>query len=245
MNTNLLRNLWKNSFGDSEEFLDSFFTTAFHPDRCRCITDSGNILGALYWFDCLYQDEPFAYLYAIATDSAYRNQGICHKLMQDTHTHLAQQGYQGTILVPGNSGLFAFYETMGYQTCCSVSEFTCDSSSTRIDITQITKEQYTKMRRKYLPQGSVIQEKENLDFLQTQALFYQGESFLLAAHSDHLALRGMELLGDSTVAPDILYTLGYPKGSFRIPGKDIPFAMYHPLTDRNITPPNYFGLAFD
>ena len=245
MNTNTLRKLWQDSFGDTEDFLDSFFATAYHPDRCRCITDSGKILGALYWFDCLYQGESLAYLYAIATHPSYRNQGICRRLMQETHQHLAQQGYLGTLLVPGNKTLFDFYKKMGYQTCSTVSEFTCESSSTSIAITEITKDQYAEIRHQYLPINSVIQEKENLDFLQTQAHLYRGDNFLLAAHKDTNRLWGMELLGDTTTAPDILYTLDCTNGTFRIPGEEIPFAMYYPLTDRKISPPNYFGLAFD
>lgn len=245
MNIDMLRELWQDSFGDTAEFLDSFFTTAFHPDRCHCITVSGKILGALYWFDCLYQGEPLAYLYAIATHPDYRNQGICRRLMQETHQYLAQQGYQGAILVPGNKELFSFYEKLGYQTCCSVSEFHCTSSTKKITITEISKEQYAEMRRHYLPTGGVIQEKENLEFLQTQAHLYHGDNFLLAAHKDTNSIMGMELLGDTTTAPDIVHTLGCAKGSFRTPGKETPFAMYYPLTDRKLAPPEYFGLAFD
>lgn len=245
MNIDKLRELWQSSFGDSDEFLDSFFTTAFHPDRCRCIIDSGKLPGALYWFDCIYQGEPLAYLYAIATHPDFRNQGICRKLMEETHQHLAQQGYQGTILVPGNKELFSFYEKLGYQTCCSVSELHCVSSTDKITITEISKEQYAKMRRHYLPGGGVIQENENLDFLQTQARLFQGDNFLLAAHKNGDCLWGLELLGDATTAPDILYSLECTKGSFRTPGKEIPFTMYYPLSDRKISPPGYFGLAFD
>lgn len=245
MNTNSLRELWQNAFDDTDEFLDSFFTTAFANHRCHYITDDGNILGALYWFDCLYQEKNLAYLYAIATHSDHRNQGICRRLMLETHKHLAQQGYQGTILVPGNRELFSFYEKLGYQTCCFVAEFACNSGTSNIHITEISKDQYAKMRRQYLPNGSVIQEKENLNFLETQAHLYQGDNFLLAAHKDGDGLWGLELLGDTTTAPDILYTLGCTKGNFRTPGKEIPFAMYYPLSDRKFPPPNYFGLAFD
>ncbi len=30
--------LWQEAFGDTEEFIDGFFCTAFSPARCRCIT---------------------------------------------------------------------------------------------------------------------------------------------------------------------------------------------------------------
>ena len=56
-----LRQLWKEAFGDSDAFLDSFFAIAFSPERCRCVTEDGRPVAALYWFDCGYQGENLAY----------------------------------------------------------------------------------------------------------------------------------------------------------------------------------------
>ena len=50
-NTEPLRRLWKQAFGDTDSFLNSFFTFGFSPDRCRQITVDGNVAAALYWFD--------------------------------------------------------------------------------------------------------------------------------------------------------------------------------------------------
>ena len=49
-----LRELWKEAFGDTDAFLDSFFSLAFSPARARCIRSDGGICAALYWFDCEY-----------------------------------------------------------------------------------------------------------------------------------------------------------------------------------------------
>lgn len=87
-----LRQLWKVSFGDSEEFLDSFFSLAFAPERCRCVTEAGQLTAALYWFDCSCRGEKMAYLYAVATAEASRGQGLCRALMEDTHGHLRKLG---------------------------------------------------------------------------------------------------------------------------------------------------------
>ena len=54
----------------------------------------------------------------------------------------------------------------------------------------------------------------------------------------------MELLGDSVLAPGIVYALGCKDGTFFTPGKDEPFAMWHALTEEAIEP-EYFGFAFD
>ena len=52
-----LRRLWQQAFGDSEQFLDIFFETAYSPDRCRCVIVDDQLAAALYWFDCGYQGE--------------------------------------------------------------------------------------------------------------------------------------------------------------------------------------------
>lgn len=239
-----LRSLWREAFNDTEEFLNAFFDTAFHADRCRCVTIDDKVTAALYWFDCVHMGRHIAYLYAVATANEFRGQGICHKLMENTHRHLAGLGYEGVILVPGNEQLFPFYSSMGYQTCCQLRKFRCSGATEQIPLWQIEKNEYARLRRQLLPEGGVIQENENLDFLQTQATFYAGQAFLLAACESKDVLYGVELLGDETAAPKIVYTLGYAQGSFRTPGKGTPFAMYLPLGECKPSP-SYFGLAFD
>lgn len=247
-----LRSLWQEAFGDSEDFLDVFHQTAFRADRCRCAAIEEEPVAALYWFDCLHMGKPIAYLYAIATANRFQGQGICHKLMADTHHHLAGLGYKGAILVPGSKELFHLYESMGYQTCSYIRTFSCndtdDTDTTdSIQLRTINAADYASLRPQYLPKHGVLQEGVNLDFLQTQASFYAGTDFLLAARGEKDTLYGMELLGNVTAAPHILCALGYQSGIFRTPGtdQDIPFAMYLPLSDSTLPPPDYFGLAFD
>lgn len=241
-----LRLLWKEAFGDTDDFLNTFFTTAFHTGRCRCITINDNVAAALYWFDCLHKNKRVAYIYAVATAKAFRGQGLCHQLMEDTHRHLASLGYEGAILVPGNKDLFQFYEEMGYQICCHINKIACSAADTKKEIflRPIDKTEFAALRRKFLPEGSIIQEKENLDFLETQARFYTGDHFLLAARIEENTLRGVELLGETCYAGEIVNCLGCSKGIFRTPGDETPFAMYYPLACSEL-PPVYFGFPFD
>ena len=240
-----LRVLWQESFGDSDEFLDLFFSTAFDTERSRCITVDRTIVAALYWLDCLYKEKRIAYIYAVATAKAYRSRGLCSALMEDTHRHAASLGYEGVILVPGSSELFSFYKKLGYTTCCYVSEFNCAASEVKTELRQLNANEYAKLRRVFLPKNGVVQENENIKFLQTQAAFYAGGGFLLAARCEKDTLYGVELLGDTEAAPFIVRTLGCAKGCFRAPGTDKPFAMYHALSEGSLSPPAYFGWAFD
>ena len=229
-----LRRLWKEAFGDTDAFLDIFWSTAFAPDRCRCITIDGQVAAALYWFDCQFENRPLAYIYAVATSKAFRKQGLCRKLMDDTRALLLELGYSGILLVP-EMHLIGMYESMGYKTCSTVTEFSCRRSDTPIALREIDAEEYAVLRRQFLPEGSVLQENEGLQFLSKITKLYTGDGFLYANDA--------ELLGNADAAPGILAALGKDSGQFRCPGGDIPFAMYLPLDG---TPaPSYFGLAFD
>lgn len=236
-----LKALWQTSFGDERAFVEAFFSTAFSPRRCRCVTVEGILAAALYWFDCHHQEETCAYIYAVATDPAFRGRGLCAALMADTHKHLTENGYAGAILVPGNKNLFSFYEKQGYRPFGGKAQLTC-APGHPVSLTPVKAEEYAAARRKYLPAGGIIQEDENLDFLQKQADLYVGQDFVLAATKEEDCLRGIELLGNLNAAPGIVSALGANTGIFSIPGEN-PFAMCRPLG--HDFSPTYFGLAFD
>ena len=243
-----LWSLWREAFGDSGEFLEAFFETAYSPDRCLCAAENGTVTAAVYWFDCTCRGKPVAYIYALATAMEHRGRGIAHRLMDTVHHTLEQQGYEGIVLVPGTEALRGFYEAMGYYTCSRISEFVCAGAADEVQLRRVTPQEYARQRRELLSllaPDAVIQENENLAFLATQASLYIGQNFLLAAHGDADTLVGIELLGDAHMAPGIVQTLGYTKGSFRTQGNGGDFAMYRPLGCSELPPPSYFGLAFD
>lgn len=239
-----LRTLWKDAFGDSDTFLDSFFSTAYHSNRCRIATVDGNLAAALYWFDCSIDGQTCAYIYAVATDEKYRGNGACHTLLADTHRHLKELGYKSALLVPGSEGLVHLYEGCEYEMCTRISEIKCSAENLEISVTEISKDEYAALRPAFLPKNSVLQENENLDFLTTQAKFYTGDKFLLTGTIENDNLYGIEFLGDISLAPGVVAALDCKDGTLRTPGKDMPFAMFHALEDDAVEPA-YFGLAFD
>lgn len=239
-----LRGLWKEAFGDTDTFLDLFFTAAFSPDRCRCVTLDHRPVSALYWFDCSVEGQKTAYIYAVATAESHRGQGLCRTLLADTHHHLSGLGYAGAILVPQEASLRQFYGALGYRDACGIGEFSCTAGEDPIVLRAIGSEEFALRRRRLLPPAGVIQEGENLVFLQNQLQFFTGDGFLLAAWEDKGVLHGVEFLGDREAAPGILRTLGCREGIFRCPGNEKNFAMYLPLTPDCICP-GHFGFAFD
>ena len=237
-----LRSLWLQAFGDTDAFLDSFFSTAFSPDRCLCISADGTIAAALYWFDCSCRGKKMAYLYAVATDEDYRGRGLCHALMEHAHSLLQKSGYAGVILVPGGESLFRFYGNMGYITFGGMDTLSVHAEMSPVVLQKIGAEKYAALRKTYLPQDSVLQEGITLSFLQEFADFFAGDDFVFVAFYENDQLICPEFMGNTKVCGNILTALNKAQGQFRTPGND-KFAMYLPLTSD--APPSYFGLALD
>lgn len=231
-----LRQLWKEAFGDTDTFLDHFYTKAFSTDRCLCATMEGEVAAMAYWFDC----EEYAYIYAVATAKQHRGKGISHTLMARIHEILTERGYAGCILVPGEESLRTFYRGMGYENCGGVKEFDA-AAGQPLPLRKLEKEAYAALRRQYLPQGGVRQEGVNLDFLSSWAEFYEAPNALIAAVWEEGKLMVLDLLGDTAQAPGIVAALGADTGWFRSPG-EAPFAMHRPL--KTNIPPKYFAFCF-
>ncbi len=239
-----LRTLWRESFGDTDAFLDAFFTTAFSPERALAVYKNGSIISVLYWFLCEYDKKPMAYIYGVQTAKSARGNGVCHSLMAAAHKRLAEDGYSGAILVPSGTELVGFYETMGYRLYTKLGKFSTIAKDLGVDVCEIDKAEYAQLRRKYLPEGGVIQENENIDFLLTYAKLYKGEDFVMTAYCEDGILHAAELLGNCKNASGIVHTLGCKTGNFRIPLGDDYFGMYLSFSESTAVP-SYFGLAFD
>lgn len=238
-----LKALWKEAFGDPDDYLQLFFSIAFSHDRSRCVTKDGQTAAMLYWFDCSVEGKPYAYLFAVATAKAFRGQGLCRALMADTHRHLKKLGYAGAILVPAQESLFAFYGSMGYRNFGGIHRFPCSPGESAAALQPVDAETYGKLRQKLLPAGGVTQDLVTLRFLEAQTALYRGDNFLLSCYREEDVLMVQEYLGDSSHAPGIVAALGCREGRFLTPGSD-PFAMWLPLTD-DASSPNYFGIALN
>ena len=233
-----LRELWKAAFGDTDSYLDVFFSTAFSPDRCMGIYAEGRIVSAAYWMDCSIGQHPAAYIYAVATNEAHRGQGLCRKLMDTIHSHLSAKGYCGSILVPGDPGLRRMYGKMGYADFGGIWECICASGPSAEALQRINKACFAQLRRNFLPENAVFQEGEGLALLDTLAEFYSGNQCLLTVAEGRI----LEFLGNPASLPAVVAGLGMAQAIVRMPGSDS-FAMYRPLTQMDF--PTYFAFAFD
>lgn len=236
-----LKRLWQQAFGDPMAFIDGFFRTGFSPERCRCLTLDGSVAAALYWFDG-EENGRFAYIYAVATEASHRGKGLCRALMENTHRHLAAQGYAGAVLVPAESHLWDYYGSMGYRPFGSIRHFAVQAENPAFSLQEITAESYIALRKDYLS-ANAMQEDQAIGFYDTWGKFYEGKDCLFAAATDGELLYVQEFLGNPDRAPGAVAALGCTRGQFRTPGAEENCGMY--LLFSQGSPPGYLGFPLD
>ena len=104
-----LKDLWKEAFADTDDFINLFFSLAFSKENSLCAYDKETLTASLYWFDAFIENEKVAYIYGVATKKTHRGMGISTALIKKTHELLKKSGYKAAILVPADDGLFNFY----------------------------------------------------------------------------------------------------------------------------------------
>lgn len=155
-----LKALWKLAFGDEDDFIELFFSSAYSPDRCHVAMAGETVAAMLYWLDCEYKGRPYAYLYAVATHPDFRGCGLCRALMEDTHRELSRRGYAGAALYPAGAALRRMYGKLGYRDWGRAAELACKAGAP-VPVREISREEYTVLRREYLPEDALIQEGEH------------------------------------------------------------------------------------
>ena len=238
-----LRALWKEAFGDSDAYLDLFFDRGYDPEKAMCVTDGEMVAAALYWLDMDYSGGKIAYIYAVATARSHRGQGLCRKLMAETHRVLLENGYAAAVLVPQDGGLAKMYAAMGYLPGGGIRELHCEAAQKAVPLKPVSSDTYHRLRKELLPPEGIALGQKAQELLAVQAEFYTGDGFLLAAVRDENKVIGLELLGEANAVPGIVAAFGCPEGVFRMPGEES-FAMYFPFGE-GIPAPGHLGFAFD
>ena len=237
-----LRSLWKEAFSDTDAFIDLFFDRGFAPERSLTVKEGENVLAALYWFYCAWEENQSAYIYAVATKKEHRGKGICRAMMDRLHEDMEKMG-RSTVLVPVDENLRTFYARMGYGNFGGMDEEIYHPKGTPVLAQKLSVTDYMQKRKGLLPEGGIVQEGEVLPFLESMLTFYGGESWLLAGYQDGGKWIFPEFLGDIALLPGILNTLEIPFARVCTAGER-PFAMYRGATELQELP-RYFAFALD
>lgn len=241
---NGLRWLWKEAFGDTDDFLDGFFDHGFSPHRCRCVTEGDRVLSALYWFELSYRGQKLAYLYAVATAKDCRGKGLFARLLEDVKEVLTAQGFHGILLVPSSESLARMYERHGFSACAAVDCHEIAAGQIPAACREIGLREFAARQRNLLPEGSALPGAEMVTFLASQYRFFAGDGWLAVGQIYDGKLVCQEFLGDSSAMGGLVRALDVSEGEFRTPGKTKPFAWFLPLHE-GCEGPGYFALALD
>lgn len=113
-----LKRLWKESFGDEDAFIDSFFEMLYQDQNVLLEEKDGMLLGASFFLpgriftETGWQD--IRYVYALAVYPEYRGQKIATRLLDE-----AGERYKTPMITePADAGLAdRFYQPYGFQKC--------------------------------------------------------------------------------------------------------------------------------
>ena len=116
------RELWKLAFGDSDSYLDNFYTTYYRPEQVIVLEENGAVRSMTAWFDTAFvvpgQGEyRAAYLYAVATHPQCRGRGLAAQLLAGTDEYFRSLGIPAVTTVPAEPSLHNFFGANGFREC--------------------------------------------------------------------------------------------------------------------------------
>ena len=111
--------LWKETFGDSSEYISLVFDTYFSPDKIAFHEEGGEIKAALltlpYSFESSAKTElKGLYLCGLATRKDARHRGLMSGLLEETNQRAKEAGFDFTFLIPSEEGIRRYYRDRGY-----------------------------------------------------------------------------------------------------------------------------------
>ncbi len=109
-----LKEIWKKSFNDEENYIDFYFNRRFKPEETLVYREDSKPLAMLTMMNVNLKDKEGIYIYAVATLPQYRGKGICRNLMDEAQRIAIKKGKSFSCLVPQEENLISMYRKMGY-----------------------------------------------------------------------------------------------------------------------------------
>jgi GNAT superfamily N-acetyltransferase len=119
-----LMELWARIFGDPPEAVNSYFARRHKDENMLVFVEDGVLCGMLSMLPLTLiargAEYPARYVYAVATDPAYRGRGVATELLFRAHEEMVARGDAASVLVPASEGLFGYYAKRGYRTAFTI-----------------------------------------------------------------------------------------------------------------------------
>lgn len=114
-----LKALWEKTFGDPEEVVEAFFRLCCRPEGALVAAEEGKIVSMLFLLPFFLVEKggkrhKMPYIYAFATDPAFRGRGMGQNLLKYAENVAKKWGAVGLCTLPAEPSLYDFYGKMGY-----------------------------------------------------------------------------------------------------------------------------------
>lgn len=178
-----LKRIWKECFGDSDAYIDFFFSNRYQANQALVWMEAGQAVAMLHLLPAELltagRAVPVRYIYAVATLPAWQGRQISSRLLAYAHEYLEKR-QELSMLVPASASLYDFYGRRGYQKgfVCSVQEFSeVPLPEAGITFESIDAEHYTRLRNQYFHgEGFVRWDREAVDYALRETHFGGGFS---------------------------------------------------------------------
>ncbi|MDR2469656.1 MAG: GNAT family N-acetyltransferase [Tannerella sp.] len=113
-----LADLWKTSFGDSDDFIRLFFDRIYREENALTLCENGRITAALHMIPCEMTCcggiVPVAYVCGACTLPSERGKGRMSRLMKQATEVMRNRGDSLAVLIPASDRLYGFYARFGF-----------------------------------------------------------------------------------------------------------------------------------
>ena len=107
--------LWKEVFGDEEEFILSFMQNYYEKSNMLYIEENGRLLSMLHLIPFELEGREVGYIYAVATATDARGRGLASQLIEEAIEKARKKGFAAVITLPAEETLHEFYSRFGFK----------------------------------------------------------------------------------------------------------------------------------
>ena len=145
----VLRNLWHEEFGDSEEYIDNLYNSLNATGYV--LLEDEDIKSSLTVFSVgIYQDKIVNEIYAVCTKPDARYKGFASKLIKSVRDQIASEN-KIVMVCPAEETLIPFYEKLEFRNHFYISHASMDAEKyISTEIKRNGSAQYNNYREKYL-----------------------------------------------------------------------------------------------
>ena len=213
-----LKNIWKQCFGDSDEYIDFFFENRFSDIRTIVLTKDSVPVGSAYLMpvSAIEYGSPKKgyYVYAVGILEDHRGKGLFKKIHEYICEYIRKYN-MFLILCPANEKLCNYYKSLGYIENVFVSEITLSNANSKpsYEVRKLTPAQLFKMRENKFS-NLICWDENALSYILKENEFALGDALFIKKEAD-----------------DFYFVLRNENGILKILESNIPYEKTQEFTD--------------